>query len=88
MELHIYTSVKLGSCVRETQEENFFVCFLGMFISHSSSKESGVITRQSLSREWGEKMAVCRTLGRKLFDHVLMRKLLEAGKFFVSISFL
>jgi hypothetical protein len=25
MELHIYTSVKLGSFVRETQEENFFV---------------------------------------------------------------
>jgi hypothetical protein len=60
-----------------------------MFISHSGGKESGIITRQSRSRcEWGEKMAACLALGRKLFDHILMRKVLEAGQLFVSFHFL
>jgi hypothetical protein len=82
MELHIYASMKLGSFIWGTQEENLFVLSENVHFSQQR-QESGVITRQSPSRcEWGEKMSVCRTLGRKLFDHILMRKLLEAGKFF------
>jgi len=80
--LYIYKSMKLGSFVWGTQEENLFVLSENVHFSQHR-QESGVITRQSSSPcEWGEKMSVCRKLGRKLFDHILMRKLLEAVKFF------
>ena len=80
--LYIYKSMKLGSFVWGKQEGNLFVLSENVHFSQHR-QESGVITRQSPSLcEWGEKMSVCRTLGRKLFDHILMRKLLEAGTFF------
>ena len=73
--------MKLGSFIWGTQEENLFVLSENVHFSQHR-QESGVITRQSPSLyEWGEKMSVCPTLGRKLFDHILMRKLLETGKF-------
>jgi len=82
--LYIYGTWKFR--LRNVGRE-FFVLSENVHFSQQG-QESGVITRQSPSRcEWGEKMAVCRTLRRKLFDHILMRKLLEAGKFFVSVSF-
>jgi hypothetical protein len=72
----------------EERRKRIFLCFLKMFISHSSRKQVAS-SRDSrlLVVSGGEKMAVCRTLGRKLFDHILMRKLLEEGNFSVSISF-
>jgi hypothetical protein len=79
--IHFYIYETWKFCLRNAGRE-FFVLSENVHFSQQR-QESGVITRQSPSRcEWGEKMAVCRTLGRKLFDHILMRKLLEAGKFF------